>query len=212
MVTYDKLEVCSMQYITSVHEELRRLLIKKSLRRGSFQLASGLKSDVYIDGKLTTCSAQGTRLVGLAFLDLIRKNGWHPAAVGGLIIGADPIVVAIARESLDQAEQIDAFLVRKEPKKHGMQKFLEGIELPPGSDVVIVDDVCTTGGSTVEAIDKARSAGLNVLGAVCLVDREMGAAEAMAMIGCPFDAVFQLHELLEETGARTVYAVGTAST
>ena len=187
----------SMLYTSSFRQNLRNLLERRSIRRGSFKLASGLQSDIYIDGKLTTCSAEGTRLVGLAFIDLMARNGWKPAAVGGLVIGADPIVISIARESLESSSPIDAFLIRKEPKKHGLQKFIEGIEYEPGLPVVIVDDVCTTGGSTKDAIDKARDAGMKVLGALCLVDRQMGAEQTMRELDCPFDSVFKLSELLD---------------
>jgi orotate phosphoribosyltransferase len=178
------------------HARLLEMLVRKSLRRGVFKLASGKESTCYIDGKLTTCSAAGTKLTGQAFLDVIERNGWRPRAVGGLIIGADPIVIAIARESLDRGNPIDAFLVRKEAKAHGMKKFVEGIEYEGSIDVVMVDDVCSTGGSTIDAIEKARQANMNVLGAVCLVDREMGAGEAMARVGCRFDSVFRISELL----------------
>jgi orotate phosphoribosyltransferase len=179
-----------------MNHELRQMLVERSVRRGDFRLTSGLQSDVYIDGKLTTCTAAGTRLVGRAFLGLIRKHGWQPEAVGGMSIGADPIVIAIARESLEDGPTVDAFLVRKEPKKHGMQRFIEGLEVRTGMPVVIVDDVCSTGGSTADAIERARDAGMQVLGALALVDREMGAAERMRSLGCDFDSVLKLRDLV----------------
>jgi orotate phosphoribosyltransferase len=114
------------------------------------------------------------------------------------VLGADPIVSAVARESVvDDDSPIDAFLIRKDAKKHGLQKFIEGVNETAGLPVVIVDDVCTTGGSTVEAIEKARSAGMGVLGAICLVDREEGAEERLMKLECAFDRVFKLTELLE---------------
>ncbi len=182
----------------SARDSLRSLLTRLSIRHGKFKLVSGLESNIYIDGKLTTCNAEGVKLVGQAFLEVIERNGWKPAAVGGLVIGADPIVVAVARESLDYGDKrpIHAFLVRKESKKHGLQKFIEGIENYEGMDVVIVDDVCTTGGSTKDAIEKARLAGMNVLGAICLVDREMGGDVTMKELNCPFDSVFKISELV----------------
>jgi orotate phosphoribosyltransferase len=115
-------------------------------------------------------------------------------------LGADPIVGAIATQSLDHSPHpIDSFLVRKEPKKHGLQKFIEGIpdEDMRGLPVVIVDDVCTTGGSTALAINKAREAGMHVIGALCLVDRENGAPQTLTVqLGCPFESIFTLSELL----------------
>ena len=173
------------------------MLKKLSMRTGDFVLASGQRSNVYVDAKLTTCRAAAMPLVGRAFLEKMRERGWRPAAVGGMTMGADPLVAAIARESLEFGSAMDSFLVRKEPKKHGRQRYLEGIESAEGLDVVIVDDVCSTGGSTVKAIQWSRESGMNVLGAICLVDREMGAREAIEEgLGCPFDRVFTLQEVL----------------
>ena len=112
-------------------------------------------------------------------------------------MGADPIAIAIARESLDRAgEPINAFVVRKEPKAHGMKQGVEGLALPAQIDVVVVDDVCSTGGSTVTAVERAREAGLNVLGAICLVDRKLGASENLANIQCAFASIFEIGELV----------------
>ena len=173
------------------------MLAVRSVRRGEFKLASGLTSNIYVDAKLTTLHGLAMPLVGRLFLDRIRQNQWTPQAIGGLILGADPIVTAVARQSVEEGTPIDAFLVRKDAKKHGLEKFIEGLNEPEGLRVVVVDDVCTTGGSTVEAIEKARSAGMTVLGAICLVDREEGAEERLAAVGCSFDRVFRLKELLQ---------------
>jgi len=188
---------------TSSREHLKGLLKRFSVRRGlpgQFKLASGRTSEWYVDGKLTTCRAEAMPLIGRAFIDKINEHGWPVEAVGGLIIGADPIVMAIARESLNTDRVINAFLVRKEPKKHGLQKFIEGLAEASGLSVVIIDDVCTTGDSTRKAVDVARQAGLNVQGALCLVDREEGAADLMRELGCPFDWIFALRELKESNG------------
>lgn len=176
-----------------VSEVLNRL----SIRRGDFVLASGKRSNVYIDARVTTCHAPAMPSIGRLFLAKMSERGWTPAAVGGMSLGADPIVIAVARESVDTGKPIDAFLVRKEAKGHGMRKQIEGLPEDTGAiDVVIVDDVCTTGDSTVKAILAAREAGLNVLGAICLVDREQGAQEAIADgLGCGFDRVFKMSEL-----------------
>jgi len=178
-------------------EELKALLKQYSVRTGGdFLLASGQRSSVYVDAKLTTCRARGTKLVGRAFLAKMATRGWNPKAVGGLVIGSDPIVMAIARESLEAGLEIDAFLVRKEAKGHGTKKHIEGLASTEGLDVVIIDDVCTTGESTVAAVQHSRNAGMNVLGAICLVDRLMGARENLEIgLRCPFDAVFTLPEL-----------------
>ena len=185
--------------LASDREELKRLLAARSVRRGEFRLASGLTSNVYVDAKLTTLHGRAMPLIGRLILETIRQHDWNPKAVGGLVLGADPIVTAVARESVQAGASMDAFLVRKQPKKHGLEKFIEGIDDAAGLPVVIVDDVCTTGGSTIEALDKSRSAGMLVLGAICLVDREEGAEENLAKAGCAFDRVFRLAELLEAT-------------
>lgn len=180
-------------------ESLKEILLTRSVRLGEFKLASGRTSDIYIDGKLTTLAAESMPLIGRLFLNKMDENGWNPQAIGGLTMGADPIVTAVARESLERGRVIDAFLVRKEAKKYGMQKFIEGLEHTKDLPVVIVDDVCTTGGSTADAILKANEAGMRVLGALCLVDRETGAHELLKnQFGCSFDSIFTLSELLRE--------------
>lgn len=180
---------------------LRELLIRKSLRFGTFTLASNQTSDVYVDGKLTTCSAEAMPLVGRAFLRKMQERGWQPDAAGGLTLGADPIAMAVARESLETGRPIQAFIVRKEPKKHGMKRFIEGLEQTQDLKVVVLEDVATTGGSTAEAIEKIREAGMTVLGAICLVDREAGAAERLRRdYACELEHVFTLSELRAAAG------------
>jgi orotate phosphoribosyltransferase len=178
-------------------ETLRGILTRLSVRRGEFTLASGKKSNVYVDARVTACHAEAMPLIGRLFLQKMRDRGWQPAAVGGLTMGADPIVIAVARESVEGGgKPINAFLVRKEAKGHGLKKQIEGLFEDPPMDVVIVDDVCTTGDSTVKAIEAAREAGLRVLGAICLVDREEGAFENIEQaLGCPFDRIFRIAEL-----------------
>jgi orotate phosphoribosyltransferase len=179
----------------SEESRLMDMLRTKSVRFGHFKLASGKESNVYVDCKLTTYSAEAIPLVGRAFLRRMKAKGWLPQAVGGLTLGADPIAFAIARESLDTERPIHAFIVRKEPKKHGMARFIEGIEETQGCRVVILDDVCTTGDSTALAIEKAIAAGMEVMGAICLVDREAGATELLrSKFGCALDSVFKLSD------------------
>jgi orotate phosphoribosyltransferase len=183
-------------------EQLISLLRKFSIRFGDFVLASGQRSDVYVDAKLTTYRAEAMPLIGRIFLEAIRRRGWNPSAVGGLTLGADPIAMSIARESLETGLTVDCFVVRKEPKKHGLMKFIEGLPATAGVNVVIIDDVCTTGGSTKIAIERAREEGLNVLGAICLVDREMGARENLeGKLASPFEKIFTLSELSERCEA-----------
>jgi orotate phosphoribosyltransferase len=186
----------AMDVLSNDERALRSILRRKSVRQGDFTLASGQHSTIYVDGKLTTCSAEAMPLVGRTFLQKMRSRNWNPESVGGLTVGADPIAFAIARESVHSGQAIDAFIVRKEPKKHGMQRYIEGIEETAGRRVVVIDDVCTTGGSTKQAIEKAKAAGMIVLGAICLVDRDMGAAELLRReCDCELEHIFSLADL-----------------
>jgi orotate phosphoribosyltransferase len=153
--------------MSTARQELLKLLARKSFRLGEFQLSSGGTSDYYIDCRTTTLDARGAQLVGQVFLEEIRKQAWEPDAIGGLTMGADPIVVAVAVTS----GTLHGFLVRKAEKKHGTGQRVEGFR-DKGARVVIVDDVCTTGSSTVQAIEAAQEFGFKVVGAMCLVERE----------------------------------------
>ncbi len=177
---------------------LLELLARRSVQIGrKFTLASGAVSNVYVDAKRTTCFSTAMPLIGRVFLREIAASGWEPKAVGGRTVGADPIAFSIARESLETGSPINAFIVRKEAKKHGMEQYIEGLERTEGLPVIVVDDVCTTGGSTGEAIEKVRKAGMNVLGAICLVDREEGATRFLAdNFHCSLKSIFKLSELL----------------
>lgn len=177
--------------------QLRDILNQLSIRRGDFVLASGQRSNIYIDARVTTCHARAMPLIGRLMLAKMAERGWKPKAVGGMTLGADPIVIAVAHASAGTPAEMDAFLVRKEAKGHGLRKQIEGLPEGTGAiDVVIVDDVCTTGDSTIKAIQAAREAGLNVLGAICLVNREQGAQAAIEDgLQCPLDQIFKMSEL-----------------
>src|SRR5271165_3453800 len=153
--------------MSTPRQELLELLARKSFRLGEFKLSSGGTSDYYIDCRTTTLDARGAQLAGQVFLDEMRGQGWHADAIGGLTMGADPIVVAVAVIS----GTLHGFLVRKAEKQHGTGQRIEGFR-EKGARVVIVDDVCTTGSSTVQAIEAAREFGFIVVGAMCLVERE----------------------------------------
>lgn len=175
--------------------ELYEFLKRKSVQFGTFTLASGQTSDVYIDCKPTTFDPRAMRLIGLLFIQKMEGKMWFPDAVGGLTMGADPIAFAIARESLDRQPTIDSFVVRKERKPHGMQKVVEGLEHTEGHKVVILDDVCTKGESTALAIENAKSVGMDILGAMCLIDREAGATELLReKYGVELESIFKLSD------------------
>ncbi|HEY1939126.1 MAG TPA: orotate phosphoribosyltransferase [Candidatus Angelobacter sp.] len=156
--------------MSSAREQLLELLAINSFRLGEFTLSSGGKSDYYIDCRTTTLHARGAELTGRVFLELIQQQGWQPQAVGGLTMGADPIVVATSVISAQAGVPIHGFLVRKAEKAHGMARRVEGFQ-EKAARVVIVDDVCTTGSSTIQAIEAAREFGFNITGVACLVER-----------------------------------------
>jgi orotate phosphoribosyltransferase len=176
--------------------DLLRLLALKSFRLGDFKLSSGGTSDYYIDCRTTTLDAKGSRLTGEVFLQEIRQRAWRPAAIGGLTMGADPIVVAVSVVS----GELNGFLVRKAEKQHGTGQRIEGFR-EKGARVVIVDDVCTTGASTVQAIEAAREFGFRVVGAMCLVEREEAQGRASvekAAAPAPFISIFTAKEVRAE--------------
>lgn len=179
---------------TDPRSALLDLLARISFRLGNFTLSSGAKSDYYIDCRTTTLHAEGGRLTGLAILDALREHGLKPAAVGGLTMGADPVVSGVAIASAWAAQQnpgsplIHGFLVRKAEKAHGTGRRIEGF-CEKDAPVVIVDDVCTTGASTITAIEAAREAGMKVIAAVCLVEREEAGGRAALEAACQ-DAPF----------------------
>jgi orotate phosphoribosyltransferase len=182
---------------SSAREQLLNLLATNSFRLGEFTLSSGGKSDYYVDCRTTTLHAQGAELTGRVFLELIQKHGWQPQAVGGLTMGADPIVVATSVISAQAGSPIHGFLVRKAEKTHGMGRRVEGFQ-EKGARVVIVDDVCTTGSSTIQAIEAAREFGFNIAGVACLVERlEAGGRPAVekAAGSVPFITVFTSNDV-----------------
>ena len=179
---------------TSAHAELVELLRERSFRRGSFTLASGRQSPYYVDARPTTMSARGLVLVGELGLAAIRAAGWTPSLVGGLTLGADPVAYAVAAASARHPPTIDGFTVRKEPKEHGTGRRIEG-PFRPGTTVVVVEDVITTGGSARRAIDAVVAEGARVTGVLAVVDREEGGRETLEALGYPVLALVRLAEL-----------------
>ena len=177
-----------------VNAELRDLIATRAVRRGRFQLASGREASFYIDAKQVVLDAHGAMLVGRAILERLRAAGPLPAAVGGMSIGADPITAAVVTMAGVAGLPLKGFMVRKEPKGHGLQRFIEG-PVEPGQRVVIVEDVVTTGGSSLLAIDRAIEFGLEVQGLVTVIDRLAGGREALAARGIPLDALVTIRDL-----------------
>ncbi|MEO7521149.1 MAG: orotate phosphoribosyltransferase [Gemmatimonas sp.] len=185
----------------SDRDRLIALLAAKSAKRGDFVLASGRRSSLYIDCRLTTMSPEGQLLIGREGLMALQKYGWVADSIGGLTLGADPVSYAIAhssalaRERGDTAPMLRAFTVRKELKKHGTGRLIEG-PFASGDRVVVIEDVITTGGSALRAADSIRAAGGNILGVLALVDREEGGREAIASAGLETIALVRATELL----------------
>jgi len=187
-------------------QQLLSLLARTSFKLGQFKLSSGGTSDYYIDCRTTTLHAEGGRLTGHAILELLEQHGMQAEAVGGLTMGADPIVSNVATASAWRAQQhpgtplLHGFLVRKAEKAHGTGRRIEGF-CREGARVIIVDDVCTTGASTIAAVEAAREAGMTVAAVVCIVEREEAhgrpAVEAAAA-GAPFLRLFTATQVRAE--------------
>jgi orotate phosphoribosyltransferase len=180
----------------SARQRLLTTLAHKSFRLGEFKLSSGGTSDYYIDCRTTTLDAKGSRLTGEVFLEEIRQRGWAPQAIGGLTMGADPIVVAVAVVS----GELNGFLVRKAEKQHGTGQRIEGFR-QKGARVVIVDDVCTTGASTIQAIEAAREFGFEIVGVMCMVEREEANGRPSvekAAAPAPFVSIFTANDVRKE--------------
>ena len=177
-----------------LHAALCRLLRELSVSVGSFTLASGRQSSYYIDARRTTMSSQGIYLIGTVGLHAIREAGWGADAVGGLTLGADPVAYAVARASVDAPPPVEAFTVRKEAKAHGAKRRIEG-RFEKGMAVVVVEDVVTTGGSALNAIEAVRDGGANVLGVLAVVERDEGGREAITEAGFSLRSLVSLADL-----------------
>ncbi len=179
-------------------ERLKQIILELSYEKRRVTLASGRESDFYFDGKQTTLHSEGGLLVGRLFFEAI-KDVAGVQAVGGITLGADPIATATSIAAYLAGKPLHAFIIRKEPKGHGTGQWLEGRKnLPQGTKVVIVEDVVTTGGSSMKAVNRAKEEGLDVLGIVSLVDREEGGRENIEQEGYWLKAIFTKGELVGE--------------
>ena len=182
------------------YESLHSLIRRLSYREGDFTLASGKKSGFYIDLKATTFHPEGAWLVGKSAVEYFLALGSDVAkaiqGVGGLTLGADPIATAVSMVAHEAGLFWPAYIVRKESKDHGTGKFIEGTEnLPKAANLLVVEDVVTTGGSSVKAIERIRDAGYRCAGVLTIVDREQGGAEAFAKLGVPFHRLATISQI-----------------
>lgn len=179
----------------TTHDRLLEMLAERSARRGQFTLSSGKQSTLYIDARLTTMSPDGLALIGAMALEEIARAGWQADAVGGLTLGADPVSYAIAYASQLAGCPIRAFTVRKVSKAHGTGRLIEG-PFRSGDRVVVIEDVITTGGSALKAIEAVRDAGGHVIGVLAVVDREEGGRDAIEGAGMPVVALARATEIV----------------
>lgn len=179
---------------SKLKERLAQILKENSILRGKFTLASGKESDYYIDARLTTLHPEGVTLVGEIFLGEIKKDA-EINAVGGPTMGADPIVGSLLTTSRRSSHPLKGFLVRKQEKGHGTGKLIEG-NLKPGDKAAVVEDVVTTGGSVIKAVEAVKAAGAEVGKVLVIVDREEGADQKFADLGIELYSIFKISELL----------------
>ena len=173
-------------------ENLKKKLFERAIKFGDFTLASGKKSTYYINGKMATLDSEGASLTAEIMLDMLEDTECD--AVGGPTLGADPMIGAIIALAHNRGRKLKGFIVRKEPKDHGTKKLIEG-PLDKGEKVVIVEDVATTGGSAIKAIEAVRAFGCEVVKVMVIVDRGQGAVENFRKLNIPFEAIFNKEEL-----------------
>ncbi|MGI0482815.1 orotate phosphoribosyltransferase [Geminocystis sp. CENA526] len=177
---------------TILKQELLDLIVKYAYQEGDFTLSSGQKSNFYLNCKQVTLRAEGALLVGKLMFSLLDEN---ISAVAGLTLGADPLVTSVSLVSALENRPIHALIVRKEAKGHGTQAYIEGVTLPAGANVVVLEDVVTTGKSAMLAVERLRGAGYQVNKIISLVDRQAGGAQFYASQGLEFESLFTLEDI-----------------
>ena len=186
-----------MSSVKEMRERLKKIILEKSYEEREVTLASGRKSNFYFDSKQTTLHPEGSYLVGELFYEEIKAFGEKVEAVGGLTLGADPIATSVAMVSHLKNDPMAGFIVRKEPKSHGISQWIEGWKnLKKDMPVIIVEDVVTSGGSSMKAAEKVLEAGYKIVGIVALVDREEGGRENIEAAGYKLRSVFTKSQLL----------------
>ncbi|OGI06938.1 MAG: orotate phosphoribosyltransferase [Candidatus Melainabacteria bacterium RIFCSPLOWO2_12_FULL_35_11] len=176
-------------------DKLLTILAKQSYREGKFTLVSGKESNFYLDGKMTSLDSEGGTLISVLFLRMLKEN---VSSVGGISVGADPLSSGVSQIGYLLGKKLNAFYVRKEPKKHGTSKWVEG-PLKAGETVAILEDVVTTGGSSQKAIEKVTEFGAKVEQALAVVDRNEGGRETFKKLGVEYDFLFDINEVIERS-------------
>ena len=183
--------------LNAMRLRLKELLLQKSYREGKIKLTSGRESDFYIDGKQTTLDAEGAYLCGRLLYDLIRSQEKKIEGVGGMTLGADPLVTAVSVVSYLEGGALPAFIVRKEPKSHGTENYIEGKNnLRQGARVALLEDVVTTGGTLLKVIERVKSQGFTVGLVATIVDRQEGGSETLAAEGYTLYSLYTRGDLL----------------
>lgn len=187
--------------IQEEREELRQIIIKKAYFKEKITLSSGKESDYYIDARLVTLSARGAYLCARMILDMVVNDDID--AIGGPTLGADPMVGAVAVLSLQADRPLNTFIIRKTSKAHGKRQQIEGPALKEGANVVLIDDVATTGKAFIQSIDVLTELGIHARKAICVIDRGEGARETMARKNCELISIFDISEIHNEPNRPT---------
>jgi orotate phosphoribosyltransferase len=181
--------------MTELKSRLAKLLLKLSYKEGDFTLTSGKKSDYYFDCKQTALHAEGGYLIGRLFVEMLKD--YEVQGVGGMTLGADPLVTSVTVVSFLEERPLPGFIIRKKSKGHGTNQYLEGLaNFSRGDKVVLLEDVCTTGGTLITAAERVRDAGLDIVGVLAVLDREEGGRERLEEAGLALNAIFTRQELL----------------
>ncbi len=180
--------------LPSLRDKLLDLFCQLAYQEGDFVLSSGQRSSYYINGKQVTLHPQGALAIGRILLSLLPQD---TQAVAGLTLGADPIVSAVSVVSAYEHRPIPALIIRKEAKGHGTKAYIEGPNLPAGANIVVLEDVVTTGQSAMKAVERLRAADYTVNQVISLVDRQQGGAEFYQSVGLSFQAVFTIEDIQE---------------
>jgi orotate phosphoribosyltransferase len=189
--------------MTELKSRLAKLLLKLSYKEGDFTLTSGKKSDYYFDCKQTALNAEGGYLIGRLFVEMLKD--YEVQGVGGMTLGADPLVTSVTVVSFLEGRPLPGFIIRKKSKGHGTNQYLEGLaNFEQGDRVVLLEDVCTTGGTLITAAERVRDAGLEIVGVLAVLDREEGGRERLKEAGLELNAIFTRQVGVTRSGSKSI--------